>query len=247
MRADIDIQLKVWKDLALSKQLLMSAATEALGLNAECTTTELRQALDNAIQRAKEADATVTQTREKAEKEVAEMKQLVADSEKARKEAEEQIAISDKARESAERSMAMVKAESSEAVKKAKAEVVDKQNKLKAISKSLADTPENVIKKLKNLKKQKFDESKLRTQAETQLKTVRKEKADLEANLEKQKVLLENAATLVEKLKELHAVCNEQHTKIKSLSDDEKDLIEVPELDEDLIKSLQSTDSEEKK
>mgnify|MGYP006971711772 CR=1 FL=1 len=245
MRADIDIQLKVWKDLALSKQLLMSAATEALGLNAECSTTELRQALDDATKRAKEADANIAETLEKTVKEVAEMKQLVVTSDKARIAAEEHIAIADKARESAERSMSTVKAESSDVVKKAKADVVDKQNKLKAISKALADTPENVIKKLKNLKKQKFDEAKLRTLAETQLKAVRKEKTELESELEKQKALVEQAATLVEKVRELHSVCNNQHTKIKSLSDDEKDLFEVPEIDEELLKAIKPEDTEE--
>lgn len=247
MRADADIQLKVWKDLALSKQLLMSAATEALGLDAECSTTELRQALDDAIQRAKEADKIVTETREKTEKEVAEMKQLVATSDKARIEAEERIAVADKARESAERSMSTVKAESAETVKKARADVADKQNKLKAISKALADTPENVVKKLKNLKKQKFDESKLRTQAETQLKASRKENKQLEADLEKQQALVEKAATLVEQYRELHVLSNQQHDKIKSLSEDEKDLFEIPAIDEELLKSLQAEESEDKK
>ena len=36
MTQDVDIQLQVWKDLAISKQVLMGAATDALGLDAEC-------------------------------------------------------------------------------------------------------------------------------------------------------------------------------------------------------------------
>lgn len=242
MRADIDIQLKVWKDLALSKQLLMSAATEALGLNDECTSTELRQALDDAIKRAKEADIAIVQTREKTEKDLAKMKHQVASSDKARIEAEEHIAVADKARESAERSMSTVKAESSDAVKKAKADVVDKQNKLKAISKALADTPENVIKKLKNLKKQKFDESKLRTQAEAKVKTLSKEKTTLEGELKEQKELVEKSVALVEQVKELHALSNEQNDKIKSLSEDKDALFEIPKLDEELLEALKPAD-----
>ena len=46
MTQDVDIQLKVWKDLAISKQILMGAATDALGLDAECSTEELKEALD---------------------------------------------------------------------------------------------------------------------------------------------------------------------------------------------------------
>ena len=48
---DVEIPLKVWKDLAISKQVLMGAATEALGLNAECSTEELSTALAEAINR----------------------------------------------------------------------------------------------------------------------------------------------------------------------------------------------------
>ena len=247
MSADIDIQLKVWKDLALSKQLLMSAAIESLGLEAECSTIELKDALDKAIERAKGADANIAQTVEKTEKDVAEMKQLVASSDKARIAAEEQIDVSDKARETAERTLSIARAEASETVKKAKADVADKQNKLKAISKALADTPENVVKKLKNLKKQKFDEAKLRTQAETKLKAVSKEKAVLEGELKEQKELVEKGASLVVQVRELHALCNEQNAKIKSLSEDEKDLFEIPSIDEELLEALKPADSESEK
>lgn len=247
MTADIDIQLKVWKDLALSKQLLMSAAIESLGLDAECSTIELKDALDNAIKRAEDADKNISETLVKTEKEVTEMKKLVTSSDKARKTAEEQIAVSDKARENAEKTLALGRAEASETVKKAKADVADKQNKLKAISKALADTPENVVKKLKNLKKQKFDESKLRTQAETKLKAVTKEKNALEADLKVQKELVEKGTSLVTQVRELHALNNEQNAKIKSLSEDEKDLFDIPEIDEELMAAFKSDDSESDK
>ena len=41
-----DLQLKVWKELAISKQILMRAATEALKLDPECTQEELKDALE---------------------------------------------------------------------------------------------------------------------------------------------------------------------------------------------------------
>lgn len=244
MIADTEIQLKVWKDLALSKQLLMGAATEALGLDAECSSSELKEALDNAIKRANEADANIAQIREKSEKEVAEMKQLVASSDQARIEAEEKIEAAEKARETAERLLAITRSESSEAVKKARADVADKQNKLKAISKALADTPENVVKKLKNLKKQKLDESKLRTQAESKLKTVRKEKAELESKLEQQKALVEKGAQLVDQIRQLHTLCQDLNKKIEELSDDKAELADIPELDEELLNAFQAEESD---
>ena len=45
MAQDVEVQLQVWKDLAISKQILMGAATDALGLDAECSTEELKSAL----------------------------------------------------------------------------------------------------------------------------------------------------------------------------------------------------------
>lgn len=243
-QADIDIQVKVWKDLAISKQILMGAATDALGLDAECSTDELRSALDQAIQRAKNADLNIVKIREEADAQLAEMKALVESSQQAKEEADAMVAESVKAREAAERQLAIGKSENAEALKKARAEVADKQNKLKAISKSLADTPENVVKKLKTLKKQKMDEAKLRTHTESKLQSTRKEKKKLEAELETQKALAEKAAPLVEQVRELHGLCKEANKKIKSLSEDKKDQIKIPKLDKELLESFEEDKSD---
>ena len=243
-QADIDIQVKVWKDLAISKQILMGAATDALGLDAECSTDELRSALDQAIQRAKNADFNIVKIREEADAQLAEMKALVESSQKAKEEADAMVAESVKAREAAERQLAIGKSENAEALKKARAEVADKQNMLTAISKSLADTPENVVKKLKTLKKQKMDEAKLRTQTESKLQSTRKEKKKLEAELETQKALAEKAAPLVEQVRELHGLCKEANKKIKSLSEDKKDQIKIPKLDKELLESFEEDKSD---
>ena len=243
-QADVDIQLKVWKDLAISKQILMGAATDALGLDAECSTDDLRAALDKAIKRAKEADINIVNMREQTDKELAEMKALVESSQKAQAEAEEQIAAATKACETAERQLAIGKSENAEALKKARAEVTDKQNKLKSISKALADTPENVVKKLKTLKKQKLDESKLRTQTEAKLQSTRKEKSKLEAELETQKALVEKSTPLVGLVRDLHGLCKQANKTIKKLSEDKKDLIKLPKLDEELLESLEPASSD---
>ena len=244
-QTDIDIQLQVWKDLAISKQILMGAATDALGLDAACSTSELKAAMNKAIQQAKEADITVIKTREQAEKEVSEMKAQSAASEQARVESEEKIAEAVQAREVAERQLAAGRAENAEAVKKARADVADKQNKLKAISKALADTPENVVKKLKTLKKQKMDESKLRTQTESKLLATKKEKTKLEAEIEQRKSLMEQSLPLIAQLKEIHEIAKKQNKKIKTLSEDKKDVVKIPKLDEELLETIEKAISEE--
>lgn len=241
---DIDIQLQVWKDLAISKQILMGAATDALGLDAACTTDELKAAMNKAIQRAKDADITIVTTREQAEKEIAEMKQQVADSDQARIEAEEKVVKALKVRESAEKQVSAGRSENAAALKKARAEVTDKQNKLKAISKALADTPENVVKKLKTLKKQKLEESRLHTQTETKLQSTRKNVTKLEAEIEKLKSLNQQSLPLIAQLRELHSICKKQSKKIKSAGDDKKSAIKIPKLDEELLENLEKALSE---
>jgi colicin import membrane protein len=236
---DVDIQLQVWKDLAISKQILMGAAADALGLDSECSTDELKTALTQAIQRARDADIQIQETLSNSEQQVTEFKRRTEIAEQARSEAEAKVEESVNARAQAERQLTNGKADNAEALKKARAEVTDKQNKLKAISKALADTPENVVRKLKTLKKQKMDEAKLRGQAESRLQSMRKEKSKLEAKLETQKPALENAATLLEQIKAMHETCLQAESTIKTLSDKKKDQLKLPPFDEAAFAALE--------
>ncbi|MFB3058597.1 MAG: hypothetical protein ACE1ZB_02585 [Gammaproteobacteria bacterium] len=243
-QTDNDIQLQVWKDLAISKQILMGAAADALGLDAECSTDELKTAMNKAILQAKNADITIIETRKQTEKEIFRMEAQVASSEQAMNDALELAAGAETTRKAAESKLVTGRAENAEALKKTRAEVTDKQNKLKAISKALADTPENVIKKLKTLKKQKMDEAKLRTQTESKLQSIRKQKTKLEGELENSKALMAQSAPLIAQLKELHAIAKKQRKKLKSLSDDKKDLVEIPKLDEELLETIEKAISD---
>ena len=256
LETDDEIQLKVWKDLAISKQVLMEAATKALGLTPECTTEDLRIALDRSIKRTKEAEINIATIREETDKDIAEMrvlvdkdlaemKALVASSNQDQAEAREQVAEATKAREAAERQLAIGKSENAKALKGAKIDVADKQSKLKAISTALADTPENVVKKLKTLKKQKLDEAKIRVQIETKLRTTRQEKDRLEQEVEAQKTQLEQFTPLIPKMREMHDLCNQANKKIKALSEDVTDLVEIPKLNEELLESLEKATSDQ--
>ena len=240
MSQDVDVQLKVWKDLAISKQILMGAATDALGLNAECTTAELKTALSEAIKRAREADITIQETRSHAEQQVSEFSQRAETAERARGEAETQVAAALETQQQAERQLSAGKADNAEALKKARAEVTDKQNRLKAISKALADTPENVVRKLKTLKKQKMDEAKLRTQAESRLLKMRKEKSTLEAEVESQKSTLANVSKLLEQVKAMRETCLQAQATIKGLSDKKEDQLKLPAFDETAFEALET-------
>ena len=84
----------------------------------------------------------------------------------------------------------------------------------------------------------------MRTQTESKLQATRKEKTKLEAELEIQKALVEKSTPLVAQVRELHGLCKEANKKIKSLSEDKKDLIKVPKLDEELLESLEPAKEE---
>ena len=234
----------------------MEAATKALGLTPECSTEDLRIALDRSIKRTKEAEINIVSIREQTDKELAEMrrlvdkelvemKALVRSSKEDQTEARKQVAEATKAREAAERQLAMGKSENAKALKEANVDVADKQSKLKAISTALADTPENVVKKIKTLKKQKLDEAKIRTQIETKLRTTRQEKDKLQQEIEAQKAQLEQITPLVEKVREMHDLCKQANKKIEALSEDDTDLVEIPKLDEELLESLEKATSDE--
>lgn len=241
---DNEIQLQVWKDLAISKQVLMGAATDALGLNAECSTAELKEALEQAVLRAKEADSIIIKVRTETEQQLAEMQSQVDASNKACAEAEALVKISSDARENAERILEAGRADNAEKVKKVRAELNEEKAKIKAISKSLADTPENVLKKLKTLKKQKLEDAKVRDINEAQIKSARKETGELKADLETQKELVKQAASLVSQVRELHAMCTQQNKALESSSENKEDLAEVPTLDEELLSALEASESD---
>ncbi len=233
-----EIQLQVWKDLAISKQVLMTAATDALGLDAECSSKELKEALETAIQRAKDADKRIADIEQKTAAQLKEMQEQVEASDKARATAEARIQEAEKGREDAERTLAAGRAENAEAIKKVRAELNEEKNKLKAITKTLADTPENVVKKMKAMKKQKVEDARVRDINEGQLRTLRKEKTELKTDLDSQKALLKQASTLVEQLREMESLCKQQRKFLEN-SEEAKELGDIPALNDDLLKALE--------
>lgn len=231
-QAKLELQLKVWKDLAVKKQMLMSAATEALGLNAECTMDELKVALDANIQRAKAADAKVKDAEEKAEaaveaieKTLAETKKILATTESARNEIETAL-------KTAEQQIATEREANAKEMKKLKTQIIEKDKALKAINVALNDTPENVVKKMKALKKEKNEESAARRTVEGELRAAQKQKQELDKRIAE---LQEKSAKLAAQYRELHQFAVDQ--KLESL----------PELNSELLESVEKSESEPKK
>jgi colicin import membrane protein len=233
-QAQQDLQLKVWKELAISKQVLMRSAAEALKLDPDCSQDELKEALDNALKKVAAADASVVQAKEEARKSIAAMETKLAASEKAKTIAEAMAADFQARMDRANQQMATDRTVNAKELQKLKDGLADKDKSLKAINTALADTPENVIKKMKSLRKEKQDEADARRQVEANLATLRKEKRDQDQQLK-------DVLQLVTQYRELHTLAGKLHEQLKPLVKDAKDLEALPELDTKLLEGIEKT------
>ena len=237
---EADQQLKIWKDLAISKQMIMNEAATALRLKGEWTQDELKAALDDAIAKANAADTNMVKTREEGDAAIADMQEKVRKSEKALAEAQAKITASEEAKATAERQLENGRKDNSEALKKSKLLVEEKQRELKQINQALADTPENVVKKLKNLKKQKHEEASARTKAEDQNRKYKKQVQEQEEKLENLESLTTDSGKLLEEYRSLRKYCEDTDGSDKEA--------EMPKADHELlgrIEKLTSTAEEE--
>lgn len=246
-QTQLDLQLKVWKELALSKQMLMRTAAEALDLDPNCNQDQLKAALDRAIQRAKDAEASVVTAKQQAQQAIAEMDKKLTAAVRAQSVAEATAADIVAKQERVAPQMAAERAAVAKEIQQLKAQVTDKDKALKAINTALADTPDNVVKKLKALKKEKQDEADLRKQIETSFNAVRKEKQDQDKELTELREVRDNSVKLVAQHRELHEVSTRLHGQLKPLLQDAQELPTVPDLDTKLLEAIAPTDKDDKK
>lgn len=238
-QAELELQLKVWKDLAVSKQMLIRAATDALKLDPDCSPDELKAALENAIKRAIDADASIKETKEQARIAIEVTDKKLADSNKALATAETANAELRTTQETLEQRLTTDRTAHAKELKTAKDKLAESERALKSIKTALGDAPENVLKKLKALNKQKMDEANARKEAEAAANTLRKEKRDLEKRAADAKSALENGATLAGQYRELHTLSQSLLDQLKPLAADAKELPELPVLDGKLLETVE--------
>jgi colicin import membrane protein len=229
---ELELQLKVWKELAISKQMLMRAATEALKLDPNCTHDELKQALEVVIKKIAKADVDVKEAQEQAKAAITAMERKVAGTELALVTAQSTVAELRQAQETVATQMGAERATAAKELQKVKAQLAEKDKALKAVNTALADTPENVIKKMNVFKKQKQEEADARRQVETALNTLRTEKRQQDQKLA-------SSQKLVTQYRDLHALSAKLHEQLKPLVADAKDLPMLPELDTKLLEEIE--------
>ncbi|MGH8236907.1 MAG: hypothetical protein ACREXP_07760 [Steroidobacteraceae bacterium] len=144
------------------------------------------------------------------------------------------------AQDNSARQMATDRAAAAKELQKVKDRVAEQEKALKAINTALSDTPENVIKKMNVLKKQKQEEADMRRQIETSLNTLRTEKKQQD-----QKAAA--GEKLAVQYRELHEISLKLHEHAKAAQPESKDLPAVPELNAKLLEELGQAVAEEGK
>lgn len=250
-RAELELQLEVWKDLAISKQMLIGAAAEALGINSECSMEEIKEAFEKATQRATQADAAIAKAKEDAENAIAEMQAKVKANDIELAKAKETAENAEEALKAADQRVDAGREANADALKKANGQIAEKDKALKQIKKVLADSPENVVKKLKVLKKEKMDEANARKKAEEEARRQKKDKQKSEQEVKDLQSTIEQCGALVEQVRELKTFSEAQYDQLKELVEDAKKLEKTPKLDEELLTSIEklagNDDEEEEK
>lgn len=239
-----DIQLKVWKELAISKQMLMRAATDALKLDPECTQEELKAALEGALKKVAQADTDLFNAKEEAKAAIAALEKKVAATEERLNIAQKAAAEATAAQEEAELRMANQRTAAARELQTVKDRLAEREKALKAINTALADTPENVLKKLNTLKKQKQEEADARREIEAALNTLRAEKRQQD---QRSTDVLRNGATLVTRYRDLHALTLQLVEQLKPLVADAKTLPVIADMDKDLLEAIEQPDAKSKR
>jgi len=237
---ELELQLKVWKELAISKQMLMRAATDALKLDPNASQEELKTALEGVLKKIAKAETEAADARAQAKTTITAMENKVAASERALATAQASVTQLQTAQDNSTKQMATERAAAAKELQKVKDRVAELERALKAINTALSDTPENVIKKMNVLKKQKQEEADLRREIESSLNTLRTEKKQADT-----KVVA--GEKLAAQYRDLHAITVTLHERTKAALPDAKDLPAVPELDAKLLETLGVTIADEEK
>lgn len=235
---ELELQLKVWKELAIGKQMLMRAATDALKLDPNAPAEVLKEALEAVIKKIAKAEADVVMTRGEAKQAIAATEKKMAATEKALAAAQATVTELQNAQENAGRQLASERTAAARELQKVKDRLAEQEKALKAINTALSDTPENVLKKMNVLKKQKQEEADTRRQIEASLNTLRAEKRQQDQKLSD---VTASSAKLAGQHRELHELCSKLHEQVKSLAKDAKDLPAVPELDAKLLEEIEQS------
>jgi chromosome segregation ATPase len=231
------IDVDVWKEIAISKQMLIRTATDALGLDPECSEEEFKAALEKGLKEIAAADTKVATAKAEIQSTIDELTEKLAATEKTLKTTNEELATANGEIEKLKGVIEADRKVSTSEIDKLKAQVDEKSKALKNVNTILGDTPQNMAKKIKALNKKKHEDTTAKKRIEDELKNVKKERTEKSKKADAKEA---QAKTILNGYKALQTYCDEQYDKLKELLADEKELITPPKLDEDVYADLES-------
>lgn len=237
-QTDNELQLNIWKELAISKQMLIRAAAESLKLDAECTQDQLKEALEGLLKKVAGADRELAGVKAAAAADISALEKKLAASEKALAAAQQEATEAKAAFEGATQQVANQRAAAATELQKVKVQLAERDKALKAINVALADTPANVLQKMNALKKQKQEEADGRRVIEAALNSLRAEKKQQDQKLSE---LQKNGTTLATSHRELHTLATTLREQLQPLATDASSVPAVPELDTKLLESIEQS------
>lgn len=235
------IDIDVWKELAISKQMLIRTATDALGLDPECSEEDFKAALEKGLQEIAAADKKVAEAKVEIQATIDDLTDRLEQTQKLLKARDESL---NQANAEIEKLKGVIEADrkvSADEIKKLKGQVDEKAKALKAVNTILGDTPQNMAKKIKTLNKKKHEDTTAKKRIDDELKNVKKERTEKTKKADAKEA---QAKTILTGYKALQTYCDEQYDKLKELVENEKDLKAPPKLDEDLYADLEPKDKD---
>ncbi len=234
------LNIDVWKELAISKQMLIRTATDALGLDPECSEEELKESLERGIEEIRTADQKVAAAKAEIQSTLDDLQQRLTAAEKQIKETQEASAAVEAENARLQGIIEADRKVSGDEIAKLKALVDEKTKALKSINTLLGDTPQNVAKKIKALNKKKHEDLAAKKRIEDELKNLKKERTEQN---KKATAKEEQAKAITVGYRALQAYCDEQYDRLKELldGDSENTLTAPPKLADELFADLEDS------
>ena len=194
----MELDLKIWKELAIKKQMLMRAVTDALGLSPEASEEEIEAGIRKGVKQIADTAAIVAKLASDHRLATGELQHKLEQAKGWLATAEARIADLAAEKDSLQNSFNAARDASAVEALNLKSQLEIKTRELKGINSVLGDSPENVAKKMKALNKKKHDATESYKRAETDLKNVTKEKRVLQQALDAEKEKTETLTKEVE-------------------------------------------------
>jgi septal ring factor EnvC (AmiA/AmiB activator) len=187
----LELDIKVWKELAIEKQMLMSAVTEALGLDDKASEEEIRNGILAGVEKIAKTESIIAAMRAEHEAAATALEEKLASECDKRSQFEQEVARLSEDLAALESKLEAVRVANQTETQNLKTQLETKNRELKNINNVLGDSPANTAKRMKSLNKKKHDETEARKRAESELKNVQKEVRSLKQEVESQKAKIE--------------------------------------------------------